>query len=513
MPNKRLSMRKLREVLRLHHEGHLSARAIGRCLALSPASVLNYLERVSQAALSWPLPEEMDDEQLERLLFPPEPKVDVRPEPDWEQVYHELKRHKHLTLRLLWQEYREAHPDGYRYSWFCEHFRLWCRSLHVVMRQPHRAGEKLFVDYTGQTVPVVDASTGEIRQAEVFVAVLGASNYTYAEATWTQGLPDWIGSHTRAFTFFGGVPELLVPDNLKSGVLKAHRYEPEANPTYTEMAVHYDVAIIPARVRKPRDKAKVENAVLVVERWILARLRNHTHFTLGELNQRIAALVEDLNNEPFQKLSGSRRSFFESLDRPALRPLPTRPYDLAIWKKVTVHIDYHVSVEGHYYSVPYQFVGQPIDIRLTELTVECFLRGKRVASHARRMKRGGYTTCTEHMPEAHRHYAEWTPQRLVDWARQSGEATAEVVATIMRTRAHPQQGFRSCLGIMRLGKTYGTDRLEAAARRALLIGSPSFKSIASILEQGLDSKPIAGSEEDRETPIHHTNIRGPRYYN
>ena len=260
------------------------------------------------------------------------------------------------------------------------------------------------------------------------------------------------------------------------------------------------------------DKAKVENAVLVVERWILARLRNRTHFSLGELNQSIAALVEELNDEPFQKLSGSRRTLFESLDRPALRPLPAHPYDVGIWKKVTVHIDYHVDVEGHYYSVPYQLVGQSIEARLSELTLELFLRGKRVASHARSMRRGGYTTCTEHMPEAHRHYAEWTPQRLVDWARQSGEATAEVVATIMRTRAHPQQGFRSCLGIMRLGQTYGADRLEAAARRALSIGSLSYKSIASILEQGLESKPIAESEEDRETPIRHANIRGSRYY-
>lgn len=412
---------------------------------------------------------------------------------------------------LLWQEYKAAHPDGYQYSRFCELYRSWQGKLDLVMRQDHRAGEKLFVDYAGQTAEVTCPDTGEVREAQIFVAVLGASNYTYAEATWSQALPDWIGSHQRAFHFFGGVPEIVVPDNLKSGVTQAHRYEPDLNPTYQDLASHYGVAVLPARVRHPRDKAKVEAGVQLVERWILAALRGHTFFSLDELNEAISELLDRLNDRPFQKLEGSRRSLFETLERKALRPLPTNSYVYAEWKKARVHIDYHVEIEGHYYSVPYQHVKHQVDVRLTAMTVECFFKGRRIASHRRSLRKGHHTTVKEHMPPSHRHVAEWTPERMTRWAARTGEATAELVANVMASRTHPQQGYRTCLGILRLGDSYGPERLEAAARRALAIGATTYKSVASILQNGLDSRPLPGTDE-ADMPVEHGNIRGAAYY-
>jgi transposase len=468
--------------------------------------------RFEEAGLTWPAAEALDDATLEHKLFPPAPAVSPkqRAVPDWGEVHRELRR-KGVTLTLLWHEYKVAFPDGYQYSWFCDQYRTWSAKLDVVMRQEHRAGEKLFVDYAGQTVEVVDRRTGEIRAAQIFVAVFGASSYTYAEATWTQQLPDWIGAHVRAFSFFGGTSELLVPDNLRSGVSKAHRYEPDLNPTYQDLASHYGVAVLPARVRKPRDKAKAEAGVLLVERWILAALRNRTFFSLEEVNREIARLLERLNTRPFKKLPASRRALFDQLDRPALRPLPAQPYEFAEWKKVRVNIDYHVEVDGHYYSVPYQLVRKSLEARYSERTVECFHKGQRVASHVRSHLKGRHTTVVEHMPTSHRSYAEWTPQRLIRWAEKTGPATAGVVQTILERRAHPQQGFRSCLGIMRLGKSFGEQRLEAACRRALTLGACSYKSIESILRQGLDRKALP-EQQDLDLSIAHENIRGSDYY-
>lgn len=337
---------------------------------------------------------------------------------------HQELRHKGVTLMPLWEEHKATQPDGLQYSQYCEHYRRWAARLKPSMRQVHRAGERCFVDYAGHTVAVIDPRTGELRTAQIFVAVLGASHYCYAEATWGQSLPDWIGSHGRALRYFGGVPELLVPDNLASGVTRAHRYEPLLNPTYREMATHYGTAILPARVRKPRDKAKVETAVQLVERWILARLRHRQFFSLAELNAAIAALLEDLNTRPLQMLPGNRRSQFEQIDRPALRPLPTTPYVFAEWTCARVHIDYHVAVDGHYYSAPYTLIGQQLDVRLTAHTVEVFRRGQRVAAHTRSHDKGRHTTLPEHMPAAHREYAHWTPARLIAWASKTGVATA-----------------------------------------------------------------------------------------
>jgi transposase len=512
MPRKRLSMRQVHEVLRLKWAVGLSDRQIARSLGLSRPTVAAYVQRAQVAGLSWPLPEGLDAATLEQRLFPSSatPVPAPRLVPDWATVRHELK-HKGVTLFLLWQEYKAATPEGFQYSWFCQAYRAWASKLNLVMRQSHRAGEKLFVDYAGQGIPVVNAQTGEVHEGALFIAVLGASNYTYVEATWTQSLPDWIGSHVRAFVALGGVPEIVVPDNLKAAVTRAHRYEPELNRTYADLAHHYGVAVIPARAAKPRDKAKVEVGVQVVERWIVARLRHHTFFALAEVNAAISELLPALNARPFKKLPGSRQSLFATLDRPALQPLPVQPYEYAEWKRARVNIDYHVEVDGHYYSVPYALVKQQLEVRVSARVVEIFHTGTRVASHLRSRLKGRHSTVATHMPTAHQHYAEWTPQRLIRWAADSGAATARVVEVILASRPHPQQGFRSCLGIMRLGKSYGTERLEAACRRALTIGACSYKSIESILKNGLDRTPLPASLPAAVAP-RHANIRGPEYY-
>ena len=506
-------MRQVKEVLRLKWACGLSDRQIAHSLRISRPTVADYVRRAKDAGLSWPLPEDQGEDALERRLFARAVKKPAakRPMPDWSLVHRELKR-KGVTLVLLWQEYKASTPDGLQYSQFCEAYRTWAKHLDLVMRQRHRAGETLFVDYAGQTMPVVNPHTGEVHNASIFIAVLGTSNYTFAEATWSQSLPDWIGSHVRAFEALGGVPQVLVPDNLKAAVTRPHRYEPELNRTYVDMAQHYGVAIVPARVARPRDKAKVEVGVQVVERWILARLRNHTFFALGELNTAIKALKTDLNQRPFKKLPGSRQSLFESLDRPALSPLPDHPYQYAEWKLVRVNIDYHVEVEGHYYSVPYTLVKHQLEARISAHTVELFHQGKRVASHRRSPHKGRHTTIVGHMPKAHQHYAEWTPTRLIRWAEKTGGACARLVETILASRPHPQHGFRSCLGLMRLGKRYGADRLEAACRRAMAIGACSYKSIESILKHELDRQPLPQQPETTATDMHHVNVRGPNYY-
>jgi len=511
MAAERLTMRQIKEVLRLKWERGYSDRQAALACRISRPAVQRYLERATAAGLSWPLPDGLDEVALERRLFPPAPSPSPsRPLPDYAEVHQELRR-KGVTLMLLWEEYKAIYPDGLQYSQYCELYRRWARQLNLSMRQVHRAGERCFVDYAGQTVPIVDPRTGEADAAQVFVAVLGASHYCYAEATLSQTLPDWVGSHVRAFEFFGGVPELLVPDNLRSGVTRAHRYEPLLNTTYQDMAAHYGVAILPARVRKPRDKAKVEVAVQLVERWVLARLRHRTFFSLAELNAEIAVLLELLNHRPLRKLPGCRRSQFEQLDQAALRALPSERYIFAEWKRARVHIDYHIQVDHHYYSVPYVLVGEQLDVRLTASTVEAFQRGQRVASHVRSAQHGRHTTLPEHMPKSHREYADWSPTRLIDWAAKSGPATARLVETLMASRAHPQQAYRACLGILRLGKTYGDTRLEAACTRALQIGAHSCRSLESILRRGLDQQPLPNTAPTTPSLVH-DNLRGPDYY-
>jgi len=512
VPRPRSAMRKIREILRLtFHEG-LSRRQAAAATGVPASTVTDQLARARRAGLGWPLPEDIDDAQLEARLFAPAspPPAQRRPLPDWPAVHRELRR-PGVTLGLLFMEYKERYPDGYQYSWFCHAYRRWQGRLDLVMRQEHRAGEKLFVDFAGQTIPITDPRTGEITPAQLFVAVLGASSYTYAEALPSQALAHWIAAHVHAFAFLGGCTRLIVPDNLRSAVSRAHRYEPELNRTYAELAAHYGCAVIPARPRKPRDKAKVESGVLVVERWILAALRDRTFFSLAEANAAIAERLEWLNDRPFRKLPGSRRELFERLDRPALRPLPAQPYEYATWRTATVNIDYHVEIERHWYSVPHQLVGQSCDIRVTAGVVEVLHRGRRVASHPRSGEQRRFTTESEHMPEAHRRHAEWTPGRIVAWADRTGPATGALVSAIMASRPHPEQGFRSCLGIMRLGRRYGDERLEAAAARALAIRAHSYRSVESILKGGLDGLPLPGSEPVT-TIGDHANVRGAGYY-
>ena len=513
MSMKRLSMRKIREVLRLAFEAGLTARKIGRSLSVSHPTVLSYLSRARKEGLSWPLPEGMDDAALEKRLSSPPSTVTVssRPSPDAALIHQDLKR-KGVTLQLLWQEYKQSHPAGYQYTQFCEHYRRFAKKLDLSLRQVHKAGEKLFVDYAGHTVPVIDAFTGEIRYAQIFVAVLGASNYTYAEAAFSQDLPSFIGAHIRAFEYLQGVPALLIPDNLRSAVTRSCRYEPVLNATYQEMAGHYGTAILPARVCKPRDKPKVEAGVLIVERWILAALRNRTFFSLAELNAAIAQLLQRLNSRPFKKMEGCRRTLFETLDSPALKPLPEHRYEYAEWKFARVNIDYHIEVERHYYSVPYSLVREEVEVRLTATTVECFHKGVRVASHPRSMQAGRHTTVKEHMPLSHQRYLEWTPSRIIQWAEGIGPATSRVIEEILKRRPHPELGFRSCLGILRLGKSVGPDRLEAACRRADTLKGYAYKNIASILKHSLDSRPLNATQTEAVLPVEHPNIRGPHYY-
>jgi transposase len=473
-------MRRVREILRLKHGG-ASDRQIARSLSLARSTVAVTLERVGAAGLRWPLPATLTDRVLEAMLYAghgSQQGARRKAEPDWAYVHHELRR-PGVTLMLLWEEYRQRQPDGYQYSRWCELYRAWEGRLSPTMRQAHPAGERMFVDYAGQTVDLIDRGTGEVRAAQIFVAAMGASNYTYAEATLTQSLPDWIGAHVRALAFMGGVPAQLVPDNPKVGVDRANWYEPGLNRTYLDLATHYRTAILPTRTRKPRDKAKVEVAVLVVERWILARLRNRRFFSLAELNRAIWELVADLNARPMRRLGVSRRDLFLELDQPALKELPAEPYQYAEWRARRVGLDYHVDIDGHYYSVPHRLIREQLDAGITERTIELFCKGERVAVHLRGGGRGRHTTIPEHMPSAHRRYAEWTIERIRADAATIGTSTAKLVALILESRPHPEQGYRASIGILRLARHYGADRLEAACDRGLDIGARSYGSIQS----------------------------------
>ncbi|MGH8632894.1 MAG: IS21 family transposase [Burkholderiales bacterium] len=512
MPAPRVAMRRIREVLRLKLLCKLSHREIARALGVSVGAVSHYGQLAEQAGLAWPEVEAMDEWQIEARLMPRAAPVGRRLLPEFALVHQELKR-KGVTLQLLWEEYVAGHPGEttYRYTQYCQRYADWAVSLQRSMRQVHRAGEKCFVDFAGPTVPIADVAGGVAHRAHIFVAVLGASNYTFACATAAESMSDWLGAMSLALEFYGGVPAMLVPDNPRALVAEADRYEPLANRTALDFAAHYATVILPARPYKPRDKAKVEVGVQVVERWILARLRHRRFFSLVELNAAIAELLAELNDRPFKKLPGSRRSAFEALDRPALRPLPATRYEVARFKPVRVNIDYHVEIERHYYSVPHALVRQGLEARITRQTVELLHRGRRVASHALSTKRGGYTTAPEHMPASHRAHAEWTPGRLLNWAARIGPAVAALVKHLLETKPHPEQGYRACLGLLAAARKYGDARLAAACERALAIGSPTRRSVLSILAAGLDQKPLSTEQAEWQLPLHE-NVRGPTYY-
>lgn len=514
MPQEKVSMRKVKEVLRLRFGLGLQQNQIARSCCIGQATVHRYLEKAAAAGLSWPLPDDLDDRRLEELLFPVaagRPSQATRSLPDFAEIRRQLQAHKHLTLQLIWEEYRETQPDGYGYSRLCELYQRWARNQDVVLRQEHRAGEKLFVDWAGDTIPLYDRRTGEVTPASLFVAVLGASTYTFARATLSQELGNWVECHVAAFEYCQGAPRLIVPDNPRTGVDRACRYEPDLNRTYQEMAAHYGVAVLPARPRKPRDKAKVENAVLIAERWVIAALRHRKFHALPDLNEAIAELLEKLNHRPFRKREGSRASLFAELDRPVLQPLPVERYVLAQWKTVRASIDYHVEVDRHYYSVPYQLAGQKLDARFTAATVEILHAGKRVASHARNSHPYRHTTVSAHMPKSHQAHLEWTPSRLIHWAEEIGAATAQVVRTILEKKPHPEMGYRACLGILRLEKIYSRPRLEAASQRAIQLQTCSYQSLKSILKRSLDRQLLFDTETAQPGP-QHENLRGPHYY-
>lgn len=514
MPAERLSMRKIRELLRLKFEHQFSNRKIALSCGIARATVSDYLNRASQAQLSWPLPEALTDEDLEAIIFERTEKIPLlsRPLPDWKQVHKELTR-KGVTLYLLWEEYKKTYPEGFSYTRFCQKYRDFSQTLEPWMRQSHIPGEKCFVDYAGMTVPVIDRTNGEIKEAQIFVAVLGASNYTFIEATLDQSLSSWISSHIHAFEFFNGVTALLVPDNLRSGISKAHRYDPDINPTYYEMAKHYGAAILPARVRKPKDKSKAEVGVQGIERRILAPLRNHQFFSLTELNEELFRRLKAYNQRSFQKLEGSRESQFILLEQPALKPLPIQAYVISEWKKVRVGMDYHIELNRHYYSIPYRYMGKKLEVRVTHNTIECFYKHAMVACHVRNDKPFSYTTLKEHMPESHRAYLEWTPEKISNWAINVGVHTQLFIEKLMQERAHLQQGFRASLGILRLGKRYTEERLEKACERALTIGALRYQSVESILKNRLENQPLpqVASESHTNIPTH-PNIRGANYY-
>lgn len=508
MANGRLPMRKIRDVLRLAAQ-KISHRKIALSLQIGRTTIRDYILRARLAGLSWPLPGDLGDEQLEKLLFPAQDKTPEQVLPDWKAIRTELAR-PGVTLALLWEEYREREENGYSYSQFCNLYRIWRGGLARSMRQSHVAGEKLFVDYSGQLVRIVDPASGEIREAELFVATLGASNYTFAEATWSQKMADWTGSHAHAFEYFGGVPALLVPDNLKSAVIRACFHEPEVNRSYADLARHYDTAILPARPYKPKDKAKAEAAVQIAQRWILASLRNRTFSSLAEVNAAIRVLLDKLNNKVTRHLGASRKELFEELDKPALKPLPVSPYVYARWKQCSIGPDYHIRIDGHFYSVPHRHVRGRLWVRMTARTVEAFYKGKRIACHMRSDEGRGKTTLKEHMPPAHRYHADWTPEKLLAKAEKIGPDTAILIDVILRDKPHPEQGLRAGAGIIKLARGFGEDRLEAACTRAIAIGARTYSSVRSILENSLDRQKTPEPADD--PAITHDNIRGRHYY-
>jgi transposase len=511
MPTERLSMRRIRDVLRLKFAQGMSDRAIAVSLELGKGSVGNYLMRVRSAGLEWPLPAGLSDDDLELLLFPAAPSIadDERPVPDWAVVDRELRR-PGVTRALLWEEYRATYPRGFGYAWFCQHYEAWKGRVHPAMRQSHVGGEKVFVDFAGDRIDVIDPVTGEARAMKLFVAAMGASNFTYAEAVACEGLEDWIGAHVRMFAFLGGVPKAVIPDNLKSAVIKPDRFDPGLNRTYAEMAAHYGTAIFPARPRKPRDKAKVEVAVQVAQRWILARLRNRRFFCLAELNTAIRRLLDELNVRVMRGYGASRADLFATLDRPHLQPLPEVAYAFARWKRCRVAPDYHVEVDSSWYSVPFSLIRREVDVRICGAIVEIFHGGDRVASHRRCPGRRSHVTLPEHMPSAHRRHAEWTPARMLAAATKLGPSVVAFCETVMADRPHPEQGFRTCLGVLALAKSYDAQRLDGACRRGLSIRARSVASIRSILQTGLDRAFLDDAPEER--PLQHANIRGQDYY-
>ena len=506
MPKQGMSLRMIKDVIRLKWHAQLSHAQIATTLKISKGVVAKYVGLATAAGLEWQTVQSWSEQQLATALQPQAMSSRSVVVPDWGRIHRELDR-KGVTLMLLWQEYVAAHPEGrtWRYTQFCEHYKAFAATLKRSMRQHRRAGEKLFIDFAGPTVALRDGA-----RAQVFVSAMAASSYVFACATPAQRLDDWIACMVRALHFYGGVPQLIVPDNASAVIASPDRYEPRANETVQDFARHYGTSVLPARPRTPRDKATAESSVQVVTRWVLARLRHHRFDTVAQVDAAITELLPSLNERPFQKLPGSRASVFAELDAPALMPLPPQRYELARFKTVKVHIDYHVEVDGHRYSVPHALVGQTLEARLTRHGVELLLRGQRMAAHARSERRGGFTTVDAHMPAAHRAHLEWTPQRLIDWGQRVGLACGELVTRLLQTYKHPEHGYRSCLGLLSLSRRYGNARLEGACERALALGTFRYRHVRDLLANNRDL--VAQDATAEWTSPAHANLRGPDYY-
>jgi len=516
----RLSVRDIKELFRLRLEKQLSQRIVSKAVGCGRTTVRDYERRARQAGLSY---QEIlslgHDELLIKLGLGPAPvrtkafsNKTQRVLPDWAEIHKEMAK-KNVTLALLWEEYKEKNPDGYQYTQFSVHYRRWRKTLTVSMRQDHKAGEKAFVDYAGTTAEIVDRDTGEVRTAQIFVGVMGASSYTYVEATWGQGLSDWLMSHRRMFEYFGGVPQIIVPDNLKSGVTKPNRYEATVNRSYQDLAEHYGTCVIPARVRKPQDKAKAEAGVLVASRWILAALRNKVFYSLEDLNAAIKKLLEKLNEKKMRHFEKSRRELFEEIDAPSLGRLRSQAYEYAEWKSARVNIDHHIVYQKHFYSVPYGLIQKGVEIRATEKVVEVFYKSERVASHKRSAVKGRYTTELSHRPPEHQAHLAWSPERIVKWATSKGGSVGEFVEILIRSRRHPEQAYRAALGLIRLGDKYGAERLNRACARALEVGSAKYKTVQNILKNNMDQMPEKGESSGQlDFLTTNANVRGKEYY-
>lgn len=506
MPKQRMDLRMIKDIIRLKSQAQLSHEQIAQALKVSKGVVSKYLSLAQAAGLEWNAVEPLNELDLTRLLLPRTSVAGRYVEPDWALIHRELDR-KGVTLMLLWQEYQAANAEArtWGYTQFCGHYKAFVQRLKRSMRQHRIAGEKLFIDYAGPTVALLDGS-----HAQVFVAAMAASSYVFACATPRQRLEDWIEGIVRALAFYGGVPQLIVPDNPRALITEPDRYEPRANATVQDLCRYYGTSVLPARPRSPKDKASAESSVQVVTRWVLARLRHQQFSTVAQVDAAIAALLPSLNERAFQKLAGSRASVFAELDAPALSPLPAQRYELARFKTVKVHIDYHVEVEAHRYCVPHALVGQTLEARVTRAAVELLLRGTRVASHVRSERRGGYTTVDAHMPAAHRAHTEWTPQRLIEWGQRIGISTGEIVTRQLHLYKHPEHAYRSCLGLLSLAKRYGAARLEVAATHALALGTFKYSHVRDLLANNREQMP-ATEQSDWVSPAH-ANLRGPGYY-
>lgn len=508
-----ITMKKLKDILRLKYAQELTHRQIAKSLSVSASAVSRYVARAAKMGIKgWPLDDNWDDATLRNPFLHTKTPLKKHSLPIWQTVQEELRLRKYMTLQLLWEEYSDNNPGGhYSYNHYCRMYRQWCTTLRLTMRQTHHAGEKLFVDYCGPTVAIVDPDSGEYRTAQIFVAVMGASNYTYAEATWSQQLEDWIMSHVRCFEFLGGVPHIVIPDNLRSGVQKSCRYEPDLNPTYHQLSEHYSTTIIPARPYKPKDKSKAEVGVQIVERWIMARIRKETFFSLSQLNQRISELLKWMNNKIMKQYNESRFSLYQRIDKPALQSLPQCAYQYTYIKQVRVNIDYHVEIEKHYYSVPYSLVKKQLEANVTGQLVRLTYEGNTVASHPRSYQAGRHSTQDAHMPKAHQKQ-QWSAQRFEDWAKDIGPHTFTLIQQNLASRKHPEQAFRSCLGLLNLASKYSKKRLENACQRALITGAVRLKNITNMLSKGLDTTPLPEQQLDLLSSIDHDNIRGNDYY-